>query len=132
MTDDRPTERDSAVSRNNRQQQARQQGITLSELYRLLANGRRRVILEYLMTHPADTVRFDDLVSVVAESESPKPGPKTHRHRVRTDVFHVQLPTLADAGVVTHDPNQGTVQYHGSARLEELLRRTDSIDTAAK
>lgn len=95
--------------------------IPVDEVHRLLANERRRYILAYLVRRPADVVPVEDVVEFVAEREEPKPGPGTPRDRIATDVHHVHVPKLADAGVVRFDPVAGTVRYVTSDRVEQFL-----------
>lgn len=100
----------------------------LDELYDLLACARRRTMLSYLAPFPGTPVPLDELVGVVAENEPPDPGPASHRLRIETDLYHVQLPKLTDASVVTFDPAAETVEYEGVARLEALLDAGSAAD----
>lgn len=126
MSDERPTGRDVAASRTNRREGAQNEWIPRDDIYELLASARRREIVAFLATRPGDTVHFDDLVAVVVAAECPDSGPGTHRGRITADVYHVHLPKLDGAGVVSYDPEAETVEYHGSERLESLLVASES------
>jgi len=88
--------------------------------------------VSFLATRPGITVDFDDLVAVVVESECPDSGPGTHRQRVATNLHHVHLPKLADAGLLFYGLEEGTVEYHGSERLESFLGPTETGDGATE
>jgi hypothetical protein len=94
----------------------------------MLANERRRHLLEYLTHRPGEVVPVDVLEDAVMERERPAPGPLRHRHRVQIDLHHVQLPKLADAGVIEHDPVESTVRYIGPDELADLLDATAAIE----
>jgi|AntRauMinimDraft_4_1070384.scaffolds.fasta_scaffold00019_73 hypothetical protein len=127
MSDESPTEWDTTVSRITNQDRPQQGEIPRDELFDLLASARRREIVSFLATRPGDAVHFEDLVAVVAASECPGSGPGTHRGRVTTDVYHVHLPKLDDAGVLSYDPEAETVEYQGSERLELLLAASEDV-----
>ena len=128
MSDDSPTERDTTVSRDDSHRSPREGEIPRDELYRLLASERRRAVVSFLASRTDDMVPLDDVVAVVVESECPDSGPGTHRERVTTELHHVHLPKLDDAGVVFYDDEDWTVEYHGSKRLESLLAATEGSD----
>lgn len=128
MNDDRPSEPDVESASRIPGRQPDRDSLPTDELHRLLANSRRRLVLSYLQSHPAEGAAVDDLVGAVARGEQPDPGPATHRERIQVDLHHVHLPKLADAGVVGYDPVAGTVQYEPSAELEAALSRSLEIE----
>lgn len=128
MTDDQLSDTNAESSSDRCGHRPQQEQISIDDLHRLLASERRRLLLSYLTTRSGDPVSRDDLVAVVVESEYPDPGAETHRVRVETDVHHVHLPKLADAGAVDYDPVAETVKYHGSEKLETLLATSNEIE----
>lgn len=98
---------------------------SLDEMHRLLSEERRRCLVSYLASHADASVGTGELVDAVVERETPRPGPANHRTRVEIDLTHVQLPKLADAGVVDYDPVAETVEYTPSKTLEALLAVSD-------
>lgn len=105
--------------------------LSVDELHGLLASERRRLLLSYLVEHRDDDVAICDLTDAVIERERPEPGPATHRVRVETDLHHVHLPKLTDAGLLDYDPVAGSVTYVGSDRLEALLEASNALDRDA-
>lgn len=104
--------------------------LSTDQLHRLLANSRRRLLLSYLQSHTDESVSFEDLVAAIARGERPDPGPATHWQRVETDLHHVHLPKLADAGVLEYDPVTRTVEYEPSDELEAALSHCLEIEQA--
>lgn len=123
MGDDRLSNTDVSVSTAHGRGRARSDRTT-DDLYRLLGSERRRAVLSSLADSDGP-VAVDELVDDVAEGERPDPGPGSHRDRITTDLHHVHLPILADAGVIDYDPVAGTVRYDPPAKLDVLV---DAID----
>lgn len=121
MKDDRTTDTDVNSSSKNSGYSPPAGQISLDELHSSLANERRRLVLSYLVTHSDEVLSVEDLVDVVAGCETPQVGPHSQRTRIEIDLYHAQLPKLADAGVVEYDPVDETAQYSGSEQLESLL-----------
>lgn len=121
MNDDRPPDPDVESTPELSSRDAPESGPPLDEVHRLLASERRREALSYLTARAGEAVDVDELVSVVAESERPDPGPVSHRERVETDLHHVHLPKLADAGVVSFDPVAGTVRYEPVPKIAAFI-----------
>lgn len=130
MNDDRPSESDVESADGMPGRSPNPDSLSTDQLHRLLANSRRRLVLSYLQSHSGDWVSFEDLVAATARGERPDPGPATHWQRVETDLHHVQLPKLADAGVIEYDPVAGTVQYDPSDELEAALTHSLEIEQA--
>ena len=88
-------------------------------LFELLADRRRRHILHCLTDQPDGVAEFADLVDAVVDH-----GPETDagdRKTVRTELYHVHLPKLAEAGVIDYDTRSGAVRYSQQPLLEECL-----------
>ena len=88
-------------------------------LFELLADRRRRHILYCLTDQPDGVAEFTDLVDAVVGHE-----PETDagdRETIRTGLYHVHLPKLAEAGVIDYDTRSETVRYSRQPLLEECL-----------
>ena len=88
-------------------------------LFELLADRRRRHILHCLIDQPDGVAEFTDLVDAVVDHE-----PETDagdRETVRTRLYHVHLPKLAEAGVIDYDTRSETVRYSQQPLLERCL-----------
>lgn len=127
MNDDRPPDPDDESVLDLSGRDAPGTGRTLDESHRLLASERRREVLSYLTPRAGERVDADELLAAVAADERPGPGPSTHRVRVETDLHHVHLPKLADAGVVEFDPVEGAVTDEGTAEIEVFLALGDAL-----
>lgn len=127
MSNERPTEWDTDVSRTDSEDRPQHGDIPRDDLFELLASERRRAVVSYLATGPADAAQLEELVAVLVANECPGSGPGTHRERVSTAIHHVHLPKLERVGVLSYDPRSGAVHYHGSERLEALLAASDDV-----
>ncbi len=91
-----------------------------------LASARRRHALAAVMDRSAP-VGERDLATLVAAAEQCKPLVAVTREEtraVRTDLRHVHVPALADAGLVEYDPDDGTVAASDHPALGDAwLRR---------
>lgn len=127
MNDDRPPDSDVEPLADLSQVESTDPRIAVEQIHRLLASARRRYVLSHLSSSPGEDVPLDDVVTAVVEREHPDPGPLSHRDRVETDLHHVHLPKLADSGVVSHDPEAGTVRYEPSEAVETLLAVSEAF-----
>ena len=92
----------------------------------LLRDERRRVVLARLRAREGEEVPLEwlaqqvaDARSIVANRPSTRPGQGTQR--IAVSLHHVQLPRLADTGVVAYDEDERTCRYLGDDTLEALL-----------
>ncbi len=86
----------------------------------LLSNRRRRYVLYHLRNRDG-AATLEELAERVAEWESEGDEP-TDEDRVLADLYHSQLPRLADAGAVAFDEEEGYVTLDGGdAPLVEYL-----------
>ncbi|MDS0295874.1 DUF7344 domain-containing protein [Halogeometricum luteum] len=94
---------------------------TPDSAFQCLANERRRCVLDYFRNSDGDTASFGDLVDHVIEREGPSSTPD--REQVVIDLYHRQLPVLADHGVIDVDGRAERVRYNGDEEIETLLGR---------
>jgi hypothetical protein len=73
----------------------------------LLSNRRRRYVLYYLRKR-GEAVTIEELAGQVASWES-ETDRQVDEERVLADLYHSQLPQLAEADTVTFDPDEGYV-----------------------
>ncbi|MFC4438393.1 MULTISPECIES: DUF7344 domain-containing protein [Natrialbaceae] len=100
---------------------------SLDLVFDLLSNRQRRYVLYYLYEQPDGVATVDELTDHVvalehrtASSEG-EDASDVHRETIRTELQHVHLPKLADAGMVEHDQRSDTVRYWSQPSLEEWL-----------
>lgn len=103
----------------------------LDEIFGVLQNERRRLILRYLDEHDGETA-IGDLAEHVAAIENDIPRAELRskqRKRVYISLYQSHLPKLDDAGAVTYDQDRGTVE-EGPAieEFQKVLRRQDDVE----
>jgi hypothetical protein len=99
--------------------------LTVDEVCELLASERRRILLQYLISHPDEPVHVDDLVDYLIAR-----GATDERDTIAIRLHHIHLPKVADAGVLSYTPTTGHVHYHRHHDLEEHLIATESDSTS--
>jgi len=100
---------------------------TPARLFDLLADDRRRYVLDELRTASADAVAVEDLVDHLLAFDRTATDPD----RVRLALYHKTLPGLADAGVVDFDRRTGVVRYREHELVEDLLDAVADSDPSA-
>lgn len=91
----------------------------LGSVLQCLADERRRHFLGYFQNNEDETASLNDLVDHVIEQRANSPAP--NRERVTVDLYHHQLPILADNGVVDFDRQTRRVQYRGDEKIEAVM-----------
>lgn len=90
------------------------------EVYRALADGRRRIALAYLLEHSEATVEeLADVVAGVAGARGSVVVGPADREAVRIELFHRHLPVLSEARLVEFDPTTGEAS---GRRVSEAVR----------
>lgn len=93
---------------------ARPHSEKCDELLELLCHRHRRQILRFLGKRPTNTATVDELVDHVVA-----PSGETS---LSTEMYHVHLPKLDDAGLVDWDSRSGTIRYYPDSLCREMLR----------
>ena len=101
---------------------------SLDQVFDLLSNRRRRYALYYLYEQDDGVATLDELTDHVVALESRDDdatvelgASEEFAVQVRTELQHVHLPKLEDAGVLEHDQRSETVRYWTQPSLEEWL-----------
>lgn len=93
---------------------------SLDNIFDLLSHRRRRAVLDLLLTHDRP-LSLTDLRNEVVEREQDTEITKIPEQRVRgvhVDLYHVHIPKLVEAGVVTYDQDRKLVEP--TEKLSEL------------
>jgi len=96
------------------------------QFYRALASRRRRRVLYYLLETTDSTV--EELATVLSGWEAATTETMqtpTDRSAIHLDLVHSHLPRLADSGLVTYEPNAGTVQLDPiDPQVAQIIRQS--------
>lgn len=77
--------------------------LTISEQYRLIANERRRLLIDVLADRPT-ALSLECLAATLAERETGEQVPSEDViERVAISLHHAHLPKLADYGLIEYD-----------------------------
>ncbi|MFB6120545.1 MAG: hypothetical protein ABEJ68_05445 [Halobacteriaceae archaeon] len=103
----------------------------LDEVFSILQNSRRRLVLRYLVER-AETTQGElaEHIAAVENGIDRAEVTSTQRKRVYISLYQSHLPKLDDANAIEFDDNRGTVER--TPRTEdfwEYLERMDSPDT---
>ncbi|ELY58697.1 DUF7344 domain-containing protein [Natronolimnohabitans innermongolicus] len=88
----------------------------VDELFRLLADARRRRVVAALQRAETDRIDIETLHRRLAED-----GETDDAADYRLDLHHVIVPMLVDAGVADYDDRRGTVHYANCELVSRLL-----------
>ncbi|WP_049926604.1 ArsR/SmtB family transcription factor [Halopiger goleimassiliensis] len=94
--------------------------LSLDALLDILANERRRYLLEYLWDQPGNVGSFEAATKYTITKVGQKRGSQPNHDDIQVDLQQHHLPKLADAGVVEYDVRSQTIRYHEHERLESL------------
>jgi hypothetical protein len=91
--------------------------MTECQIHGLLANERRRAVIERLDASPG-TVTVRDLSTAIAETETGQsPPPARVRESVYTSLHQTHLPKLHELGVVEYDRERSLVHVRPAVRV---------------
>ncbi|WP_134669821.1 DUF7344 domain-containing protein [Halorussus marinus] len=114
---------------------ANEPAVSVDAGFDAIADARRRYALYYLRERESATL--DELATVVtgwlaARNDPDGAGSRADRDRTRIDLHHVQLPTLASAGVISYDDQTGGVELESlPAFLDGVLDQSLADERAA-
>jgi len=95
--------------------------LTPDEVFEILSNHRRRMVLYYLRQH-GQTATVNELAEEIAAMENEIPVEELtsqQRKRVYVSLYQTHLPKMAEANVIDYDTDAGTVS---------LANRTNNVD----
>lgn len=96
------------------------------QFYRALASTQRRRLLYHLLESGESTAA--ELASVLSSWEVGSTGTmytQADRSKILVELLHSHLPQLADAGLITYDPDTGTVQLSSvQPQVREMVRQS--------
>lgn len=88
----------------------------------VVADRRRRQIIQQLRHEADGTMAFDDLVDGIRRARSGGGvDPLRDWENLAIELEHTHLPKLADHGVVDYDRRSGAVRYHPVEQIETVL-----------
>ena len=90
----------------------------LTLLYKLLADHRRRVLLQCLRNTDA-SLSVSALVTELTQGDGREPSERDVATEIA--VHHIHLPKLADAGVVEYDQSAQQATYSAPPQVDALL-----------
>jgi hypothetical protein len=90
----------------------------LTLLYKLLADHRRRVLLQSLRNTEAP-MPISTLVTELTQGDGREPSKRDGETEIA--VHHIHLPKLADAGVIEYDQSAQQATYSASPQVDALL-----------
>lgn len=101
-------------------------GLDLSEVFEILRNGRRRVVVDELASRGGRT-GLATVADAVARRETGRDGASlsdNDRKRVYVSLYQVHVPKLADFGLVDYDQESGTLGLTDDGERLATLART--------
>lgn len=99
--------------------------LTLDAAFRLLASPERRSVLRQLID-ATGSVTIGGLADGLLKGQNGGPDAQS-REKVVLELYHLHLPRLRDAGLVSFDTETGEVRYHPDERVERLLRAVNKL-----
>lgn len=102
----------------------------IDDVFRALADWRRREICRYFRETAATTATVDELAFLVRGCEPPSAATPvdTDHEDVAIALEQRHLPVLDDAGVIDYDDRSDTVHYWGQATVDKWLEHVVETD----
>lgn len=102
---------------------------SLDDCLTIIADRRRRKLIDHLRNNGNGRARIDDVVNRLDREKlaAPRPGRPPDREALAMELHHNHLPKLEDYGVVDYDLERGMIQYLPNDQLEAAL---DSLPKA--
>lgn len=102
--------------------------LTKCEIFDLLKNSRRRMVIRYLRRHDG-SAELNDLAEHIAAKENDitvRELSSNQRKRVYIGLYQCHLPKMDSLGVIEYDKNRGTIKLQAS--VAQLLPYLDPLD----
>lgn len=103
--------------------------LSLDAMLDLLANRRRRHLLDYLQDVPGEVCSFEDATRYIIAQLATRMGEQPNHDDVQATLQHIHVPKLADAGVVEYDIRSQELRYRQNERLEALFEAIRDFET---
>jgi hypothetical protein len=101
----------------------------IDDVFRVLADWRRREVCRFFVETGADSASVDDLAILVAGCRpADADGPPPAHDELVAGLEERHLPRLDAAGVVDYDSRSGTVRYWGQPTVEKWLEHVTAVD----
>ncbi|MFC4439727.1 MULTISPECIES: DUF7344 domain-containing protein [Natrialbaceae] len=108
--------------------------LPVDEIFHILQNERRRMVLEYLQ-ETDDSVRMRDVAEQVAAWENDTTVEELssdQRQRVYIPLYQSHLPKLDKAGIIDYQQNRGIVERRPLAKQLDYYLNADSETNASR
>lgn len=93
--------------------------LPIDDVFHILSDGRRRVILEYLQRHSQQTVvSSEEIIEYIC---SVGPSASDSREDIRISLHHNHIKKLEDVGLVEYDRDSKEVKYEADKRVKRWL-----------
>lgn len=102
--------------------------LSLDALLDILANERRRCLLEYLWSQSGEVGSFEAATKHILTKMSRKHGYQPNHEDIQVELQQHHLPKLADAGIIEYDVRSQTIRYRKNERLEALHERVQEFE----
>lgn len=105
------------------------ESISQDDIFDVLSNRRRRLLLQYLRRHDGETVELSSVSSQLAAWEqgtSPASISYADRKNVHTALYQFHLPKMAEVGFVDYDRRSGEIELTDAARRLDVYLETDA------
>lgn len=95
--------------------------LSLNAILELLTHHHRRELLRELIDDPDHTANLDEITTILIDREIERTGKRPGRTEIETQLHHIHLPKLTNAGIVEYDTRSKEVRYRRHERLEDVL-----------
>ncbi|WP_418286651.1 DUF7344 domain-containing protein [Halorubrum sp. DTA46] len=102
--------------------------LTKGEIFDLLKNRRRRMVIQYLREHDGYS-DLNDLAEHIAAKENDitvRQLSSDQRKRVYIGLYQCHLPKMDSLGVISYEKNRGTIELQAS--VTQLLKYMEPLD----
>lgn len=96
--------------------------ISTESLLEVVADPRRRMVLHRLQETDETAVDIEELTETIVTDGGRTAGRSlSDESRALTELRHIHLPKLAEAGLIEYDQRSGAVRYCSNDRVERTL-----------